>query len=497
MVGLAEKARREGLLALEAQLEEVDDQFTKKGVSLIVDGTDSSVVETILHSEIDGMAQPPREEREALRDARRLRADARHPRHRALSLVHVLENLSNPGALGHSIAGAFIATLYGVGSRQPHLPADRQPPEGLSEVEVNYREMILEGVLALQAGDNPRMLAERLDTFLDPAERARPPADEAARPRRGCRGRALPGGGRHERGTRASGRRRGGDHGGGHEGGDERWLLTYADMITLLMALFIVMWAISSVNTTKFAELSVSLKQAFNGKLVDGGENIQAGARSLMPQQPTLVGDAQGKPTATDPISVAPPSPSFDPITVDPSAHAAAQIEAAEAADLENLQRLKHRLDRWAADARAEEEGRDHDRRARPRRPRAHRRPALRQRQGRAQADRAAAARHGRGVHPRHARACRTTSASRATPTTSPISNAEFRSNWELSAARATAVLESLLHNGVAAGRLSATAYADQRPLATNGSAKGRSTNRRVELVVLRRAASGLEGATP
>jgi chemotaxis protein MotB len=53
-------------------------------------------------------------------------------------------------------------------------------------------------------------------------------------------------------------------------------------MITLLMALFIVMWAISSVNTTKFAELSVSLKQAFNGKLVDGGENIQA-ARQLMP----------------------------------------------------------------------------------------------------------------------------------------------------------------------------------------------------------------------
>ena len=69
------------------------------------------------------------------------------------------------------------------------------------------------------------------------------------------------------------GRRRGGGHSEGHEGGDERWLLTYADMITLLMALFIVMWAISSVNTTKFAELSVSLKQAFNGKLGDPVES--------------------------------------------------------------------------------------------------------------------------------------------------------------------------------------------------------------------------------
>jgi hypothetical protein len=58
-----------------------------------------------------------------------------------LSLVHVLENLSNPGALGHSIAGVH-RTLYGVGSGEHRLPADRQPPQGLSEVEVMYREMI-------------------------------------------------------------------------------------------------------------------------------------------------------------------------------------------------------------------------------------------------------------------------------------------------------------------------------------------------------------------
>jgi chemotaxis protein MotA len=170
MVGLAEKARREGLLALEAQLEEVDDQFTKKGVSLIVDGTDSSVVETILASEIDGMA-------------------ARHAKNAkmfstlggfaptlgilgtVLSLVHVLENLSNPGALGHSIAGAFIATLYGVGSANLIFLPIGNRLKGMSEVEVNYRQMILEGVLALQAGDNPSMLAERLDTFLDPEVR--------------------------------------------------------------------------------------------------------------------------------------------------------------------------------------------------------------------------------------------------------------------------------------------------------------------------------------
>jgi len=293
----------------------------------------------------------------------------------------------------------------------------------------------------------------------------------------------------------AKGRRKGG-HGDGHEGGDERWLLTYADMITLLMALFIVMWAISSVNTTKFAELSVSLKQAFNGKLVEGGENIQAGASNLMPQQPSIVGDAQGKPTATDPISVAPPSPSFDPITVDPRANATAELESAEAADLENLAHLKHRLDKWTAshglkkkvETTIDERGLVvrvltddllFDSGKAMLKPTAE--PIL-----------ASVAGFIRTTQ-------RVTNDVRVEGNTDnvPISNAAFTSNWELSAARATAVLESLLQHGIAARRLSATAYADQRPLTTNGSATGRSTNRRVELVVLRRAVSGLEGATP
>jgi chemotaxis protein MotA len=172
MVGLAEKARREGLLALEAQLEEVDDPFTRKGVALIVDGTDSMVVETILRSEIDGMAA-----RHAANAKLFATAGGFAPTlgilGTVMSLVHVLENLSDPGALGHSIAGAFIATLYGVGSANVIFLPIGNRLKGMSEIEVGYREMILEGVLALQAGDNPSMLAERLDTFLEPAERGK------------------------------------------------------------------------------------------------------------------------------------------------------------------------------------------------------------------------------------------------------------------------------------------------------------------------------------
>jgi chemotaxis protein MotA len=170
MVKLAEKARREGLLALESSLAEVEDEFTRKGVQLVVDGTDSTAVEEILHSEMDQMS-------------------ARHARNAkifttaggfaptlgilgtVMSLVHVLENLSNPESLGHSIAGAFIATLYGVGSANLFFLPVANRLKGMAEDELRYREMIAAGILALQAGDNPRMLAERLDTFLEPDER--------------------------------------------------------------------------------------------------------------------------------------------------------------------------------------------------------------------------------------------------------------------------------------------------------------------------------------
>src|ERR687887_13879 len=66
------------------------------------------------------------------------------------------------------------------------------------------------------------------------------------------------------------------------EHADERWLLTYADMITLLMALFIVMWAISSVNISKYAQLKKSLHEAFDGKLTEGGEGILNGGKQVL-----------------------------------------------------------------------------------------------------------------------------------------------------------------------------------------------------------------------
>jgi chemotaxis protein MotA len=170
MVALAEKARRDGLLALEDDLNGIDDAYTKKGLQLVVDGADSELVEAILSSEIDGMSKRHKENSHLFITLGGF-APTLDILGTVLSLVHVLENLSDPGSLGHSIAGAFLATLYGVGSANLiFLPIGNKLKE-LSGDELRYREMLLEAVLSIQAGDNPRMLGEKLETFIEPEER--------------------------------------------------------------------------------------------------------------------------------------------------------------------------------------------------------------------------------------------------------------------------------------------------------------------------------------
>jgi chemotaxis protein MotA len=170
MVKLAEKARKDGLLALENDLAAIDDEYTKKGLQLVVDGADSDLVRAILQSELDGMS-----ERHGLNARFFQTAGGFAPTlgilGTVMSLVHVLEHLDNPSSLGHSISGAFIATLYGVGSANLiFLPLSNKLKE-LSSFEVEYRTMLLEGILSIQAGDNPRLLAEKLETFIPPSAR--------------------------------------------------------------------------------------------------------------------------------------------------------------------------------------------------------------------------------------------------------------------------------------------------------------------------------------
>jgi chemotaxis protein MotA len=170
MVTLSEKARRDGLLALEDDVEALGDDFAKKGVQLIVDGADSDLVRAILDSEVSGMSERHAQVSKILATAGGF-APTLGVLGTVMSLVHVLENLDSPLSLGHSIAGAFIATLYGVGSANlVFLPIANKLKE-LSSEELAYRELMLEAILSIQAGDNPRMLREKLETFLPPEAR--------------------------------------------------------------------------------------------------------------------------------------------------------------------------------------------------------------------------------------------------------------------------------------------------------------------------------------
>jgi len=176
MVALSERARRDGLLALEDDVQQLPDAFARKGVQLIVDGSDSELVQSILHGEIDGMSERHRHVAGIFATAGGF-APTLGILGTVMSLVHVLENLDSPSSLGHSIAGAFIATLYGVGSANLiFLPISNKLKE-LSQDELAYREMLVSAILSIQAGDNPRLLRERLETFLEPTDRGQTGGD--------------------------------------------------------------------------------------------------------------------------------------------------------------------------------------------------------------------------------------------------------------------------------------------------------------------------------
>ena len=171
LVSIAEQARREGLLALDAQSGDIDDEFTRMGLLLVVDGTDPELVREILEAEIDGM-----EARHHVGAAAFEKAGGYAPTMgiigTVMGLVHVLQNLADPSSLGPAISTAFIATLLGVGSANLVFLPVAVRLRNLSDEEVELRTLTLDGILAVQAGDNPRVVADKLSSYVPPAERA-------------------------------------------------------------------------------------------------------------------------------------------------------------------------------------------------------------------------------------------------------------------------------------------------------------------------------------
>jgi chemotaxis protein MotA len=169
LVGLAEKARKEGLLALEAQVKAIDDPFLKRGLQMGIDGTDPEELRAVLEGEITAKKG---EDKVAAKFFTAMGGYA--PTigiiGTVVGLIHVLENLSSPESLGPLIASAFVATLWGVLSANLFwLPMGAKITR-ISELQAAQMELLVEGITEIQAGTSPRAVRQKLTALVPPSE---------------------------------------------------------------------------------------------------------------------------------------------------------------------------------------------------------------------------------------------------------------------------------------------------------------------------------------
>lgn len=167
---LAAVARKDGLLALESSIKKVQDPFLRKGLQLVVDGTEPKLTREILEIEI------AHDEEYNITSAKVFESAGGYAPTigilgAVLGLIHVMENLADPQKLGAGIAVAFVATVYGVGSANLlYLPIAGKMKIKVREAVIR-QEMIIEGLIALSEGENPRRVEEKLVGFLRESQR--------------------------------------------------------------------------------------------------------------------------------------------------------------------------------------------------------------------------------------------------------------------------------------------------------------------------------------
>lgn len=158
-------ARKEGLLALESRIKKIDDPFFRKGLQLVVDGSEPKLTREILEIDI-AYAEEYNDTSAKVFESAGGYAPTIGILGAVLGLIHVMENLSDPELLGAGIAVAFVATVYGVGSANLlWLPFAGKIKAKLRD-EIIVKEMIVEGLVSLSEGENPRRVEEKLLGFL-------------------------------------------------------------------------------------------------------------------------------------------------------------------------------------------------------------------------------------------------------------------------------------------------------------------------------------------
>lgn len=177
-IRLSERARREGLLALENELEDVDDPFIRKGILLAVDGIEPEVINDIMNAEITAMEDRHYKGRSLIEKAGEY-APAWGMIGTLVGLVLMLNNLQDPATLGPSMAVALLTTLYGTVLANLVFTPMANKLEIKTEEEVFVKQIIIEGVIGVQSGQNPRILEEKLSAFLSNDKKVKEEEDSA------------------------------------------------------------------------------------------------------------------------------------------------------------------------------------------------------------------------------------------------------------------------------------------------------------------------------
>jgi len=157
-------ARREGLLGLEAIAEEEPDVFARKGLQLLVDGSEPEVIRSILEVEIDN------KDHQDTQAARVFEGMGGYSPTigiigAVMGLIHVMNNLADPSKLGGGIATAFVATIYGIGFANLFFLPMANKLKSQVHAQSQFREMIVEGVISIAEGENPRNIETKLQGY--------------------------------------------------------------------------------------------------------------------------------------------------------------------------------------------------------------------------------------------------------------------------------------------------------------------------------------------
>lgn len=171
IIELSNVARKEGLLSLEEAAADLDDPFLKKGILLIVDGTDPELVRGILETELASIEGRHKQKISFWQDVASM-GPAWGMIGTLIGLINMLQNMSDPSSVGPNMSVALITTLYGSMLANWIATPVSTKLKSNNDAESMVKEIVIEGLLSIQAGENPRIIEEKLKSFLAPKDRA-------------------------------------------------------------------------------------------------------------------------------------------------------------------------------------------------------------------------------------------------------------------------------------------------------------------------------------